>query len=896
MLASTINDAEEKFHNDIIKDKVVPSKFNNLDIYKLESTNTKYYYKEIVKKKAIVLHYTEGFLKYDIIALTGTEHKSVSFVLARNGKIYQLFDPKYWSYHLGPDSMGQNKICSSQTIGIEISNIGALTLKGKILYDIYKKKYCNLSETKYYKKLSYRGKKYYATFTDAQYQSLKKLILAICIEFNIPYTFLPEDKRLETFDNPTAMNYSGICTHVNFRNSKDDKNKEYEKYDIGPAFDWNAVQILHLPQCDISQQNIIKSYKKIDINCFNQFPIASYGCWHNGIHLSCNKSNPLYSMFDGQVIYSRISAENNIKNGSPNFVLIKYKLDLSKTKSITFYALYMHLEKIDIQTKLTNKKDIDHLPIWIKQQFYKENNCDKNGDSGCQTFLTLHSWAVESNQNPKKELFQNALSYEQPVNVFSGQIIGYASDALSHVEILKQDKTIKKKKTQCHLEIFSRKMDNDQKDIYTFLDLKPKNYILLEDQNNDILNPQKEKRSIIIELEKKIAEFKKINEQNIKNGSSAKENVNKEDLKKFIKDYQIKFRDCVALHISNWQALYAKIEKKQYASIDELKAYALFTPSDKKEILTQKEKLFFYHPIRFLEIINNQNSIQKSESDMVLNVKGPKKAHIFDNFIYTAELISKDKNTKNFKCNWTIRKKSTNKKIKNFINYGNKVDFYLPIKKEDKKVDFPIKKEDIIVTAFYYKKLSLEKSIETQINYFIGEVFWSARDLDGFFEGNHHFITVKFNNKQSADKFCSAKKIVYKIIDSQYFFTVACFKNENNGYLECEFNNKSDVQSVSEDINPDLKGFWSDYDYESHIVNPPAEMNSLEFIDKIVQLSLNYIENQKKNESVKYTVANYNYCAAWVNTLFKKIGISDEVRLEKGELSGFNWGEMFDKK
>ena len=797
------------------------------------------------------------------------------------------------------------------------------------------------------------------------------MLLAICLEFDIPYTFLSENKRLQIFnDAATAKNYSGICTHANFR---------IDKFDIGPAFDWNFFKQLHLPQFEMSQENIKKSYQQIDINCLNQFPIASYGWWHNGIHLSCNKKSPLYSICDGQVVYSRISTENHHENGSPNFVLIKYQLDINQSK-ITFYVLYMHLEKIDIQTNLTNKEDVNKLPLWIKQKFYTKKgiisdvysdgcvslyrdnagtpttkelyklfigdefdiiesskpfgsyeitkvkysgkegwiyNRDNKGRYYCQLFLSLHSWAVDSDQNPRKEVFQNALSFEQPINVFSGQIIGYTSDALSHIEILQQNKIIKKKKTQCHLEIFSKKRDHNNKDIYAFLASEPENYILLEDQNDDILSPQIERTSLINELEKKIPEFKEFKKQNNSIDSlSNRSIINKENLKKFVNDFHIKFRDCVALHITSWQALNNRIQSRQYPSIDELKCYYLFTPSDKKKILDQNEKLFFYHPIRFIEIINNllnnknddnkQNSTQDIEITtnpvvepvLILNLTGPANAKVYDQVTYTAELISEDENNNkgvnNLNIRWTIKKKSTNEIIQNIIGHDKKFEYSVPHKVIN----------DIIIVTVFANELSLEKSIETEISYsFSGEVFWSARDLAEKPLGNHHFITVKFTNKQSADIFYLTNRIPYRIMDSKYFFTVAGFLNEENENLECEFNNKYDVISVQENINPDLKGFRSDYDYESHPINPPSRMNSQEFIEKIVQLSLNYLENQK-TESIEYSVANYN-CAAWVNTLFKKIGISDNVRLKKGEFSGFDWGEedtfasldkMFDKK
>src|SRR3569623_2598586 len=54
--------------------------------------NTSYFYREVLNKKRIVVHFTEGYLKGDIATLTKTDnHVSVPFVIARDGTIYNLW-------------------------------------------------------------------------------------------------------------------------------------------------------------------------------------------------------------------------------------------------------------------------------------------------------------------------------------------------------------------------------------------------------------------------------------------------------------------------------------------------------------------------------------------------------------------------------------------------------------------------------------------------------------------------------------------------------------------------------------------------------------------------------------------------------------------------------------
>jgi len=952
MLASDISAYEDRVHKQILS-HIEIYQFHGIDIYRLKSTySSGYYYQKEVKKKSVVLHFTAGYLNGDINALTTKNyHVSVPFVIARNGKIYQLHDPKYWSYHLGPAAIGGNETCSSQTIGIEISNIGPLTLKGKTLYTYTGSKYCELSETAYYQKVSYRNKSYYATFTKAQYQTLKKLLSVISQEFDIPYKFLPLSKRYSTFStNSDAQNFTGICSHVNFRT---------DKFDIGPGFDWNCLNQLYLPTCELSEINLNKTYQQIDTASLNHFPITSYGWWHNGIHLLASQKTPIFAISDGQIVYSRISSETHGENGSSNFVLIQHQLTIHQTE-ITFYVLYMHLIKLNIHVKIKDKTEENSLPPWIIQKFYKKKgiitdvytdkcvsmysdnngkpskielfklikgdefdiindavkygryeitkikynektgwiyNRDNKGKKYSRPYLTLHNWAIDSNQNPREDIFQDTLSYEQPVNVYCGQIVGYTSEGLSHVEILKRGTVFKKKSGYCHVEIFSRHIEHGNKNLYDVLKIQPAKYILFEDVDNDILEPKKERISLLRECQKKVPEIEKYN-----NNKSIL-NINKEDFKRFIVDHLIKLRDSVAFHISSWQAIGERIKLTQYPSIEELGSYYLFKPSDKKLILNDKEKLFFYHPIRFIEILNEilnpdkilheKTSDETSEpivkqAQKALSISGPEKANVFDKVEYqaftqtTANNMPKNSlNTETLDIDWIIKIKSNNTVIKKINTNGSTLEYHIPIKTIN---------ETIVVSALE-KRNSLEANYETIIEYaFSGDVYWAARDLDSFFLGNHHFIIIKFDNLNSANIFRKIHDIGYNSQNSEFFITVAAFEAEN-GNLECEFNQKTDVHAVKEHISPYLKEFFADYSLErdGHIVNPPGTMSSQQFIERIVSLSNTYIENQRSRH-IEYTLANYN-CAAWVNTLFKKIGVDESTRLKKGEFDGFDWGE-----
>lgn len=203
------------------------------------ATGTDYYFDEAPRKSMVVLHYTMGWLWGDIATLTTAHlHVSVAFLVARSGRIYRLFPEDRWAYHLGKrkDVTGDTELLSKRSIAIELSNVGPLDLAGDTLKFVGRP-YCDVSETAFYTKLTspYRGFRYFAAFSDAQYAALDALLEAITATYAIPRKFVAPQKRFLTFDSPAAADaYKGVSSHVNFRRTG--------KTDIGPAFDWPRIR------------------------------------------------------------------------------------------------------------------------------------------------------------------------------------------------------------------------------------------------------------------------------------------------------------------------------------------------------------------------------------------------------------------------------------------------------------------------------------------------------------------------------------------------------------------------------------------------------------------------------------------------------------------------------
>ena len=227
-------DSEGKRHNFFPQQIQIPGEnsFLNYVQAKPASGDQNFYYRQETEKNQIVLHYTMGYLKGDIGKLTTPgEHVSVPFVIGRNGRIYNLFFSGFWSYHLGPGTIGGNEVRSKATIGIELSNIGHLQRTGDGMKHWNGSTYCNNNQTQYFEQMNFRGFYYFSTFTNAQYEALITLLRYLTARYNIARNVLPLDFRYIAFDD--VVGFNGIVSHINYRATG--------KEDIGPIFDWDRV-------------------------------------------------------------------------------------------------------------------------------------------------------------------------------------------------------------------------------------------------------------------------------------------------------------------------------------------------------------------------------------------------------------------------------------------------------------------------------------------------------------------------------------------------------------------------------------------------------------------------------------------------------------------------------
>lgn len=208
------------------------------------------------KKRKIVIHATVGLLASDLPTLTSQKQMTTHYIVARDGTIIEVYPPKYWAFHLGKGAIGGNGAMSQESIAIEVSNYGPLELKNKgdkanpaddKFYTVYGSLYGsgnekvdakgfvgggNPSVTKLLN--AYRGYKYYASITEAQYSALNALVTALCNKFAIPLSTIEYENRFKVFENDQkAKDFQGICSHVNFRPSG--------KWDLSAWCDWDKI-------------------------------------------------------------------------------------------------------------------------------------------------------------------------------------------------------------------------------------------------------------------------------------------------------------------------------------------------------------------------------------------------------------------------------------------------------------------------------------------------------------------------------------------------------------------------------------------------------------------------------------------------------------------------------
>lgn len=194
--------------------------------------NKEYYFddaehiqKNRTKKKQIILLNTsctkdEYFTKIKT-RFNGKYNRLPCFFISRDGEIHQHFNPVYYS------KLMEHQQIEKHSITIAVENVGWLfrdSLNGKMI---------TWSGNEYggdFIEVSWRNKRYWATYTDDQYSKLAELIDYLCIEYNIIKDFIGNNIVI---NKPNT--YRGVLNRSNY-------SKNY--YDLSPAIDFKKLNEL----------------------------------------------------------------------------------------------------------------------------------------------------------------------------------------------------------------------------------------------------------------------------------------------------------------------------------------------------------------------------------------------------------------------------------------------------------------------------------------------------------------------------------------------------------------------------------------------------------------------------------------------------------------------------
>ena len=199
------------------------------------------YFQTQTKKKTFIIHHSAGWddarKMYNIWATDSQGRVSTAYGITDDGTIYQGFDTAFWAHALyinAPRNLinpqfkttAKNTALNSQAIQVEICNWGALFEKqGKLYawpaytsnnwvsrYEVPKSRAIHYED-------GFKGSRWYEKYTDAEIESLRRLILfhhekdGIILEYNADM-WSPSEKALK--GSP------GIWTHVSYRTDKSD--------------------------------------------------------------------------------------------------------------------------------------------------------------------------------------------------------------------------------------------------------------------------------------------------------------------------------------------------------------------------------------------------------------------------------------------------------------------------------------------------------------------------------------------------------------------------------------------------------------------------------------------------------------------------------------------------
>jgi len=198
----------------------------------------KEYLPEVQPKDLIVLHFTAGRSARSAFD-TWAGHPAriaTAYVVDPDGSIYELFDPAHWAFHLGVKGTSRH---DRRSIGVEIANVGPLKPDPNDPDRLnwwpndWGARWCRRDEHDKYIEAPFRTIRFFASMPAVQQDAVAQLVSYLRERFEIPGKLPAASKRV-AYDRAYFSKFQGVAAHHNFRK---------DKWDVGPAFDWERLGI-----------------------------------------------------------------------------------------------------------------------------------------------------------------------------------------------------------------------------------------------------------------------------------------------------------------------------------------------------------------------------------------------------------------------------------------------------------------------------------------------------------------------------------------------------------------------------------------------------------------------------------------------------------------------------
>lgn len=226
---NTANKINKVYNNIVSEGNDTPRK-KDTERYGIEIDRNHYldddeYFHEAYQKRQIFIHFTAGSSRaLNTINYWNRDEGRIatSYIIDKNtGKIYEVYDPDHWSFHLGISNT--NGRLDKSSIGIELCSYGPLKKKNGLYYawpsdwskEVDKDEVYELDE-------EFRGHKFYEAYSDKQLDSLKGLLSFLIEEYDIPVQYHFTKDWVNYDESIIEENKPGIWTHTNVRKDKQD--------------------------------------------------------------------------------------------------------------------------------------------------------------------------------------------------------------------------------------------------------------------------------------------------------------------------------------------------------------------------------------------------------------------------------------------------------------------------------------------------------------------------------------------------------------------------------------------------------------------------------------------------------------------------------------------------